>query len=632
MIEPCTTAAKTVDALIGATAVRAADAVAVRWGGGTRTGFAGGSAPADGDGRDQTHSAALTYAELDAASERVAAGLAARGVKAGAVVGLCLQRGVEQVVALLGILRAGAAVLPLDASYPQELLAFMVADAAAALVVTDRGMSGAGRVDIEELSGAIAESSVGHSVRSGSPEELCYVLYTSGSTGRPKGVAMPHRAVVNLIEWQRAAMPLATAGARVLQFAPLSFDVSFQEIFSTWAEGGTLVLIDDDARRDPRALWRVIADDNVERVFLPYVALQALAEQAPEELPDSLRDVITAGEQLRITPQIRSLFSRMPKARLHNHYGPTETHVCTAHSLGGDPAEWPSLPPIGEPIARTKVQLLDAQRKSCTEGELYVGGACVAAGYLRRDDLTGQRFVMLEGERFYRTGDLARQREDGLLEYLGRADDQLKVRGFRIEPGEIEAQLSHHPAVRECAVTARDQRLLAYWVGESVAHGELREFLASRLAAHLIPAFYTRLETMPLTPSGKIDRRALPEPEIPAEYASHARPASEMESRVARIWCEVLRLPTVPRDVNFGDLGGTSLHAAEAQAMLGRELQRELAVTQLYEHPTVAALARALEGNGAEATLSERTQTRAAAQRAAARANTARRKRQPADA
>jgi acyl-coenzyme A synthetase/AMP-(fatty) acid ligase len=444
---------------------------------------------------------------------------------------------------------------------------------------------------------------------------------------------MPHRAIVNLVDWQRGILPLEV-GARVLQFAPLSFDVSFQEIFSTWALGGTLVLVDDAMRRDPQALWRVIIREKIERVFLPYVSLQALAEQAPAELPESLRDVITAGEQLRITPQIWKLFSRLKHVRLHNHYGPTETHVCTAHTLLGDPAEWPLLPPIGQPIAHTETLLLDEQQQASDEGELYVGGTCLAEGYFRRPDLTGERFVTIDGRRFYRTGDLARRADGGPLEFLGRADDQLKVRGFRVEPGEIEAQLSQHPAVRECAVTSRDQWLLAYWVGESVATGELRDFLAGRLAAHLVPSFYTRLEAMPVSASGKINRRALRAPDAPAEFASHAQPSSQLETTIARIWAGVLRLPSVPRDVNFGDLGGTSLHAAEAQAALGGELQRELPVALLYEYPTVAALARALEGNGTGASLGKRMQSRAAAQRAAMnqRANGGRRRPQPADA
>jgi amino acid adenylation domain-containing protein len=612
-------AATTVDALIGAALSRFGDGVAVYWAGSEDT-------AADADRRT-----AMTYSELESRSRAMAGELVSRGVKPGNVVGICLPRGREQVVALLGILRAGAAVLPLDPAYPRMLLAHMLADSAAGMVITHRQTDGvlpeggAERLLIGDgRDGVFVENVLPGRESSNGRDSLCYVLYTSGSTGRPKGVAMPHRAMLNLLEWQRGVMPLAPA-ARVLQFAPLSFDVSFQEFFSTLADGGTLILVDEDVRRDPRALWKVIAEEQVERVFLPYVSLQALAEQAPEDLPGSLRDVITAGEQLRITPQIRALFSRLQNVRLHNHYGPTETHVCTSHTLPTAASEWPLLPSIGQPITGTEVLLIDEQGEASDEGELHVGGACLADGYFRRADLTAERFVTIAGHRFYRTGDLARRGADGALEYLGRADEQLKVRGFRVEPGEIEAQLSDHPAVRECAVTARDQRLLAYWVGEDAEPGALRAFLASRIAEHLIPAFFTRVDTMPLTASGKINRRALPNPELPAEFAFQARPAAGLETTIARIWSDVLRLPSVPRNVNFGDLGGTSLHAAEVQAALGRELQRELSVTQLHEYPTVAALARALEGIGTGASLGERAQSRAASQRAAlknrARAN-----------
>jgi amino acid adenylation domain-containing protein len=595
MTQPRTNA-NTVDALIGAAAARCPDRVAIA------------------DTRD------VTYGEMAAASAHLAAQLVSRGVKPDSVVGLCLPRGADQLVALLAILRSGAAVLPLDPTYPRDLLAYMLADSVATLVLTDSETNaslpeGPARFFAANVCDVLPEQPGPSLPPSGAEDSLCYLLYTSGSTGRPKGVAMPHRAMLNLTEWHRSAIPL-DGEARVLQFAPLSFDVSFQEIFSTWADGGTLVIVDEATRRDPQALWRMVAEKNVQRLFLPYVALQVLAERAPERLPMGLREVITAGGQLRITPQIRAIFSRLQGVRLHNHYGPTETHVCTAHTLNSHAAEWPLLPPIGKPIAQTEALVLDEERQPATEGELYVGGACLAQGYFRRADLTAERFLTIGDSRYYRTGDLVRRRADGELEYLGRADDQLKVRGFRVEPAEIEAHLSQHPAIRECAVTARDQRLLAYWVGDDVDGQVLREFLGTRLPAHFIPSFYTRLETMPLTASGKINRRSLPDPAYPID-AGHPKPSSRLETTIARIWADVLGIPSVPRDVNFGDLGGTSLHAAEAQAKLGDELHRELSVTQLHENPTVAALANSLEGNRTDTSLRESTKSRAASQRVA---------------
>jgi amino acid adenylation domain-containing protein len=526
----------------------------------------------------------LTYAEIEAASGKLAAEFAERGA-AGGIVALRLARGPEQLIAMLAALRAGATVMPLDPAYPDSLTETMLNNAPPTLIVDAAGTRS-----------RLAKSGNG---------SLCYILHTSGSTGQPKAVAMPHRAIVNLVDWHRRTLPLKT-GTRVLQFAPLTFDVSFQEIFSTWADGGTLVLVDETTRVDPAALWRLIASEKIERIFLPYVALQTLAEAAPADLPSALREVITAGEQLRITPQIRSLFTRLPGSRLHNHYGPTESHVCTAYTLPGSPASWPLLPPIGSAIDNVQTRLV--------EDELYVGGICLAEGYLGRPDLTAGRFVQIDGKRFYKTGDLARESADGTFEYLGRTDDQLKVRGFRIEPGEIEAHLSQHPAVRECAVTARDQRLLAYWTGDAADPAELRDFLAGRLAAQFVPSIFTRLETMPLTGSGKINRRALPDP-APTVVPELVPMDSAMAEEIARVWSDLLHIAVLP-DANFFDLGGTSITAATAQRLLGEALGRELPVVMLFENPTVVALARRLEGRQ-ENSLAQRTQARAAAQRAA---------------
>jgi amino acid adenylation domain-containing protein len=534
----------------------------------------------------------VTYAELDTAAAALA-----RTLPAGEIIGLAHPRGLEQITALLAIHRAGSTPLPLDPAYPAEARATMQQDAGVRLVL-----------------GGPSHQPPATSHQP--PTALAYLLYTSGSTGRPKGVAMPHRAILNLLAWQQRTMPLREE-ARVLQFAPLSFDVSFQEIFSTFAAGGCLVLTDDDTRRDPRQLATLIETEQIERVFLPYVALQSLAERAPHAALRSLREVITAGEQLRVTPQIRALFTALPQCRLHNHYGPTETHVCTAHTLSSPAESWPLLPPIGVPIDHTTVLLLDEAGQPADSGDLHVGGACLAEGYLGRPELTAERFVTIAGARYYRTGDLVRRAADGTLEYLGRADDQIKVRGFRLEPGEIEAQLSQHPAVRECAVTARDNRLLAYWTGDAAEPAALRAFLAEKLPPQFIPSVFTRIDTMPLTPSGKIARRLLPEPPrmITPPAGGSTAPASLAEL-IAHIWQHVLGAPVAP-DTNFFDAGGTSLLAATAQGLLEEKLQRELPVTLLFQFPTIQALAAHLEGDRPQQALAAQAQTRAAAQRAA---------------
>ena len=290
---------------------------------------------------------------------------------------------------------------------------------------------------------------------------------------------MPHRSLVNLIKWQLENTVVAN-DSKTLQFTPISFDVSFQEIFSTWCVGGTLVLISEDVRRDPVFLLKLLAELEVARLFLPFVALQQIAEVADTFgiFPGSLREVITAGEQLQITPAIANLFEKLNDCTLHNHYGPSETHVVTSFTLKGSPSSWPALPAIGRPIANTEIYLLDESLKPVpagVEGELYIGGVCLARGYLNRPEITAQRFianpfnkVKNQSDRLYKTGDLAHYLPDGNIQFIGRLDDQVKIRGYRIELGEIEVLLSQHPKLKQAVVLARednqDKRLVAYLV------------------------------------------------------------------------------------------------------------------------------------------------------------------------
>ncbi|MGH8297377.1 MAG: non-ribosomal peptide synthetase, partial [Steroidobacteraceae bacterium] len=469
---------------------------------------------------------------------------------------------------------------------PSERLQQMLEDAAPAVVLTGAELtgvlpaSGAQVIALDERLGHIAGFIDGDLEPSNpglSSESLVYVIYTSGSTGRPKGTAMRHRSMVNLIEWHRRTFGPGE-GARVLQFAALSFDVAFQEVFTTLCTGGTLVLIDEWMRRDVEALTEVLQQRRVGRLFVPPLMLQSLAEygKSTGQVPASLKDVITAGEQLRVSPEIRELFRHLPGARLHNHYGPTETHVVTAFTLDADPAAWPDLPPIGRPIANTQIYVLDGRMQPVpvgVSGEVYIGGANVARGYLSRPALTAQRFVAdpfsLDADaRLYKTGDLGRWRADGMLEYLGRNDDQVKIRGYRIELGEIEAQLLRHERVKEAAVVAREdvpgeKRLVAYVTGRgesSPGIEDLRGRLQAVLPEYMVPSVFVVLEKLPLTPSGKLDRRSLPAPELSA-YVSHGYepPRGEVEEVLAGIWQELLHLERVGRNDNFFELGGHSL-------------------------------------------------------------------------
>jgi amino acid adenylation domain-containing protein len=599
----------------------------------------------------------LSYAALNARANQLARYLVSRGVGADRTVAVCLERRPEMLTALLAILKAGGAYLPLDPHYPPERLAHMLEDAAPRLVLTHaRGQavlaqaSGTEILDLEATLAGVAhhrEENLSAAELRLAPHQPVYVIFTSGSTGRPKGTVMGHRSMVNLIEWHRREWqrrtPAAGEGARVLQFAALSFDVAFQEIFTTLCTGGTLVLLDEWVRRDARALSALLRERRIERLFVPPLMLQALAEQVATErvgagrsgaagttagaaaLPD-LRDVITAGEQLRITPPIAALFRALPGCRLHNHYGPTETHVVTALTLTGDPDRWPALPPIGTPIANTQIYVLDPRRQPVpvgVVGELWIGGAGVARGYLHRPELTAERFVAdpfapdaasVDGTngqppaRLYRTGDLARWRADGTLEYLGRNDEQVKVRGFRVELGEIEAQLARHPAVRETAVVAREEvpgekRLVAYLTvrAESTPSAEdLRAHLNTALPDYMVPSAFVVLERLPLTPNGKLDRRALPAPGAD-DYArvAYEPPQGEVEEILAGVWQELLGLERIGRRENFYALGGHSLLIVQMMERLRREgLTAE--VRAFFASADLATLAAALTRDAGE--------------------------------
>ncbi|HEX5885316.1 MAG TPA: amino acid adenylation domain-containing protein, partial [Pyrinomonadaceae bacterium] len=370
----------------------------------------------------------LSYRQLDARANQIANYLRGHGVGNDERVAICLEPSLEMVTAVLGVLKAGAAYVPLDPAYPAERLNLMLSSAQCAVQLTS-----------DNWPNFANESDVDPRVQI-DPENIVNVIYTSGSTGVPKGVAMTHRALSNLVCWQTTAK---SQPGRTLQFASLSFDVSFQEIFTTWCSGGTLILVTNEQRHDANRMLEFLAAEQVERVDFPFVYLQHLAEAYEQGGPEpaGLRDVITAGEQLECTPQIRQFRERL-QFNLYNQYGPSETHVVTQHALTGAPADWPTLAPIGRPVANSQIYILDRRLKPVpvgVAGELFIGGTNLSRGYLHRPDLTAERYIPNPfgdaGERLYRTGDLARYLVDGTIEFLGRIDTQVKVRGFRIELG-----------------------------------------------------------------------------------------------------------------------------------------------------------------------------------------------------
>ncbi|NEO29894.1 MAG: amino acid adenylation domain-containing protein [Symploca sp. SIO3C6] len=559
----------------------------------------------------------LTYRELNYRANKLAHYLQSMGVSPAVLVGICLQRSVEMVVALLGILKAGGAYVPIDPAYPIERIAYMLENSQASVLLTQENLlprlqkNQAQIICLDTEWSVVSQESDLNPNYSVSRENLAYVIYTSGSTGKPKGVAMKHLALTNLIFWQLENTTVSPK-VKTLQFAPISFDVSFQEMFSTWCGGGTLVLISEEVRRDPVVLLNLLREKQIERLFLPFVALQLLAETAQTLglIPTSLREVISAGEQLQITPAIKFFFSQLKDCSLHNHYGPSETHIVTAFTLTGSTENWPMLPPIGRPIPNTQTYILDQSAQPVPlgiPGELYIGGVSLALGYLNRPDLTAERFIpnpfsQQEESRLYKTGDLARYLPDGNIEYLGRIDDQVKVRGFRIELGEIEVVLAQHPDLRQTAVIVRedqpgDKRLVAYVCpqqGKILTSVELRHFLGEKLPDYMIPGTFVTLEALPLAPSGKVDRRTLPIPVASnlVQEASFVAPRDLMEQQLAQIWSEVLGISPIGVYNNFIELGGNSLLATKIIGLVRARLQVELPLNRLFESPTIAQLAK----------------------------------------
>jgi amino acid adenylation domain-containing protein len=558
----------------------------------------------------------LSYAELQERSSALAHALVARGVQPGDRVGLCLERSPEAVIAVLGILQAGAGYVPFDPSYPPARLSAMAQTASLAALVTHEATRALAHTVVADTAVICLDQDADELRRqtttppdvSVGPDDLAYVLFTSGSTGRPKGVAMPHAPLVNLMRWQLDQSPPGAA-AHTLQFAPLGFDVSCQELFATLLAGGCLHLIDEAERRDPHALLQRLCQDGITRVFMPFVALQQLVEAALDQgpFPADLVELITAGEQLQVGPKLVAFFRRLEGALLVNQYGPTECHVVTAWTLDGDPGAWPALPPIGRPIANARAYVVTESLQLAPKGapgELCLGGAMVGRGYLEDPELSDRAFVAdpfdpRPGARMYRTGDLARVLPDGSLQFLGRRDGQVKLRGFRVELGEVETLLLAHPQVQRAAAVVRedqpgDQRLVAYVVGEggaSLATDALKDFLRARLPGFMLPSAVLALEDLPLTPSGKLDRRSLPAPGERQLSDALVEPRSATERQLAELWAALLQVDRLGVTDDFFELGGHSLLAMRVVSRVRDAFGVEVPLQRLFEDPTVGGLA-----------------------------------------
>ncbi len=594
----------------------------------------------------------LTYRELNAQANQLAHHLQQLGVEPDQLVGLCMERSLEMVVAILAILKAGGAYVPLDAAYPKERLHHILSDSAVKIVLTTeetlrtashilaltQGLQtitlGPSTLSLRNLAQDNPSSAV-------QPHHLAYCLYTSGSTGQPKGAAMEHGALANLIAWHKDHW-LSEVGTRVLLFSPISFDVSFHEIAAALCSGGTLIQLKEETRRNALALLDLIIEHQVEKIYLPFVALQQLAQavegrttayRSPaarippqnQTIPISLREIIVGGEPLQITADISALL-RQTGCILHNQYGSTECLVITAYTLRngltetGEADRWPPQVPVGKPTYNTRVYILDQFLQHVpigVTGEIYADSDCLAREYYQRADLTAERFIPNPftpdfSGRLYKIGDLGRYLPDGNIECLGRVDHQVKIRGFRVELGEIEAVLNEHPQVGECVVMPREdvpgnKRLVGYVVPvpggganapqeDSPLNTKLQTYLKTKLPDYMVPSALVILDEMPLTPSGKVNRRGLPMPDQARPEFSKALilPQSELEQRIAQIWQELLHLEKIGIRDSFFELGGNSLLIVQAHQKLTEAFGLALPAVTLFQYPTVEALAQYL--------------------------------------
>ncbi|GAA0467063.1 hypothetical protein Ade02nite_93060 [Paractinoplanes deccanensis] len=551
----------------------------------------------------------LTYAQLLSRANGLAHRLRAAGAGPDRLVGLCLPRGLDMIVGLVGILQAGAAYVPVNAEHPAERVRYVIANARMDVVVTEPGARGLfdGQVrTVVELDDAVAATPPDTGV---TIDHLAYVVYTSGSTGTPKGIAMPGRCVVNMLEWQKRAVP-GGPGTRTAQFTELTFDVHVQEVLSALLYGETLVVPPAAIRRDPVAFVGWLSRTAVNQMFVPNVMIRAVAAAARRTGADlsALRHISQAGEALSLDDDLRALAGRRPRPRIHNHYGSTEVQVVTAYTAPEDPAQWPGAAPVGEPTWNHSIYVVDELMRlvpAGVAGEICVAGPGLARGYVDRPGLTAERFVAdpygAPGARMYRTGDVGRWRADGLLEYLGRADDQVKIRGFRVEPGEVETVLRRHDAVAAAAVVARPdgaggRRLVAYVVPVAGADtGSLRAHVAAAVPEYMVPSAFVTVAEFPLTSTGKIDRRALPDPGVRGEVAAgYVAPRTAEETVVCAVFAELFGGGRIGVDDDFFALGGHSLLATQVVTRLESATGVPLPLADVFRLRTPRAVAAAL--------------------------------------
>jgi aspartate racemase len=562
----------------------------------------------------------MTYEQLNRRANQVAHCLRRLGVGPGVMVGTLLERSLEMVVGLLGILKAGGAFVPLDANYPAERLAFMASDTKSPVMLAQSSVmqnragqnwSAATMVRLDADTPDLNSEACDNPVHVNTAENLAYVMYTSGSTGRPKGVMVNHRAVVRLV---RNTNYVDLSEQEVfLQFSPISFDASTLEIWAPLLNGGCLAIMPPETQSLDE-LGAAIRKYGVTSMWLTAGLFNVMVEQRLDDLRP-LRQLLVGGDALS-PAHIRKAMDGLPGCRLINGYGPTEgtTFTC-CHTISAEDAQGFSIP-IGKPISNTQIYLLDSENELVPPGEageLCIGGDGLARGYLNQPELTAAKFVRHpfcdEREaRIYKSGDLGRYRPDGTIEFLGRTDNQVKISGYRIEPGEIEAVLMEHPSVRSTVVVPRQdtpggKKLIAYVVEseQGCSIPELRAYLQEKLPSYMLPAAFVLMDSLPLSPNGKVDRAALPPPQATHNELPRARSAhSEMELKIESAWLKCLDLRQVGPDENFFDVGGDSLQLLMVHAEIQKTIGSEFPLTDLFEYSTIRTLAHHLAATGGQ--------------------------------
>ncbi|MDW3194574.1 MAG: amino acid adenylation domain-containing protein [Cytophagales bacterium] len=549
----------------------------------------------------------LTYRELNNRSNQLATTLRAKGITRNKVVGVMQERSFEMIISVLAILKAGGAYLPIDPEFPAERIKYIFFNSQLTVLLTDNvsmpaeeTTEGLARINVQEINFESSETKNIKNVNVST--DLSYVIYTSGSTGKPKGAMLNHINMTNLLDHQYSEEKVDYGS--VLQFTTLSFDASAMEIFSALLKGGKLHLIGKETVQDFSKLLHHVRENEVEAIYMPSSVLNQIfnTKEYMHLVPSTIKHIVTTGEQLIIGDLFKQYLQKN-QTYIHNHYGPAETQVVTAYTVS--PTEViPTMPPIGRPIQNTFIYILDKYMQPQpvhVTGELYIGGKQVGEGYIHNETLTAKKFIdnpFVPGDRLYKTGDLARWLPDGNIEFLGRVDQQVKIRGIRIEPGEIESQLNAHDQITESAVITKgkggDKYLVAYYVSkEEISPSELRSYLSKKLPAYMMPGHFVHMAEMPFTPSGKLYRKALPDPEfqIGDDYDA---PSNEVEEHLVEIWSEVLKLDKEVISVtrSFFELGGHSLRATVLVNKIFRVLSIEVPLKTIFQHQDIRSLSQ----------------------------------------